>query len=76
MKVPLALSALLVLCAPAQAHRMSGHDYRAGPHWCTWSAASVCAKWRANSGRYAHCDREPGNMSVACKRQRREDGRR
>jgi hypothetical protein len=39
-----------LLVNAASAHRLTGHDYRSTPHWCTWSAASVCAKWRARGG--------------------------
>jgi hypothetical protein len=51
---------------PAQAHRMTAQDYRAA-HWCTWSAATVCTKWRARGGKF-NCS--PDNMSNSCKLQR------
>jgi hypothetical protein len=57
----------LMALQPAQAHRMTAHDYR-GAHWCTWSAAKVCTAWRARGGKYI-CP--PGDMSMSCKRQRR-----
>jgi hypothetical protein len=44
-----------------------------GTHWCSWSAASVCAKWRARGGRF-NC--APGNMSQSCQLQRRMETRR
>ena len=53
---------------PAQAHRMTAQDYRAA-HWCSWSAAAVCSKWRARGGKFI-CP--PGNMSMSCKLQRGE----
>jgi hypothetical protein len=53
---------------PAPAHRMSSHDYRVA-HWCQWSAATVCTRWRARGGKFI-CP--PGNMSMSCRLQRRE----
>jgi hypothetical protein len=51
IKLIIAISALALATSMAQAHRMTAHDYRLG-HWCKWSAASVCATWRANGGKY------------------------
>jgi hypothetical protein len=55
---------------PAQAHRMTGHDYRSAPHWCNWSAASACTRWRARGGKFI-CP--PGVESVGCQDQRRRE---
>ena len=44
------------------------HGYvGARPHWCTWSAAKVCTRWRARGGKFI-CP--PGNMSMSCRLQR------
>jgi hypothetical protein len=44
------------------------HGYvGAKPHWCTWSAAKVCTRWRARGGKFI-CP--PGNMSMSCRLQR------
>ena len=71
---------LLIVCAailmafailrPAQAHRMTGHDYRSTQHWCNWSAASACTRWRARGGKFI-CP--PGVQSVGCQDQRRRE---
>jgi hypothetical protein len=46
------------------------HGYvGAKPHWCTWSAAKVCAAWRTRGGKFI-CP--PGNMSMSCRLQRGE----
>jgi hypothetical protein len=50
-----------------------GYYRGSGVHWCTWSAATVCAKWRQNGGRYDGSVCPPGNMSTSCQRQRREE---
>jgi hypothetical protein len=76
MKYVLIVAAAIALATPASAHRLSAHDYRSGPHWCAWSAAVACTKWRANGGRYGATVCPPGNMSVSCRRQRREDAQR
>jgi hypothetical protein len=51
MKLLIIAAVLTLLASVAHAHRMTAHDYRVG-HWCKWSAASVCATWRANGGKY------------------------
>jgi len=61
--------ALMALPASAQYSRNVGRDhgqwdyygYRT-THWCTWSAATVCSKWRARGGKYI-CP--PGDMSAS-----------
>jgi hypothetical protein len=57
----------LIVTGAAQAHRMTSHDYKQS-HWCNWSAASVCAKWRARGGQFICA---AGDQSVSCKVQRR-----
>ena len=69
--------ALMALPASAQYSRNVGRDhgrwdyygYRT-THWCTWSAATVCSKWRARGGKYI-CP--PGDMSASCQLQRRTE---
>ena len=71
--------ALMALPASAQYSRNVGRDhgqwdyygYRT-THWCTWSAATVCSKWRARGGKYI-CP--PGDMSMSCKLQRAAETR-
>jgi hypothetical protein len=70
MKAILIAAGVLVLCTPAQAHRLTGHDYRSTPHWCTWSAATACTRWKARGGKFI-CP--PGSMSVGCQDQRRRE---
>jgi hypothetical protein len=60
------MAGAFIIQQPAQAHRMTAQDYRAA-HWCTWSAATVCSKWRTRGGKF-NCP--PGNMSMSCKLQR------
>jgi hypothetical protein len=63
----IAVFLLIMAVRPAAAHRMTSHDYRVA-HWCTWSAASVCTKWKARGGKF-NC--APNDMSVSCRDQRR-----
>ena len=44
----------LTAMPPANAHRLNAaqHLRQTGTHWCTWSAAKVCAAWRARGGKY------------------------
>jgi hypothetical protein len=75
MKLTIAIVAAVALAASiAQAHRMTSHDYRQG-HWCQWSAAVVCSKWRANGGRYPASICPPGSMSSSCRAQRAREAR-
>jgi hypothetical protein len=61
--------ALCLAVQPASAHRITGAEQlRTGAHWCNWSAATVCTKWRARGGKF-NCT--PGNNSVSCRIQRR-----
>ena len=59
----------LTAMPPSNAHRLNAaqHLRQTGTHWCTWSAAKVCAAWRARGGKYI-CP--PGNMSMGCRLQR------
>jgi len=50
--------------------RYHGRAPSTGVHWCTWSAATVCSKWRARGGKYI-CP--PGDMSASCQLQRRTE---
>jgi hypothetical protein len=59
-----------VLVSAASAHRLAGHDYRSTPHWCTWSAATACTRWKARGGKFI-CP--PGSMSVGCQDQKRRE---
>jgi hypothetical protein len=63
------LSGAATAMPPANAHRLNAaqHLRQTGTHWCTWSAAKVCAAWRARGGKYI-CP--PGNMSMGCRLQR------
>jgi hypothetical protein len=70
MKAILIAAVVLVLCTPVQAHRLTGHDYRSTAHWCTWSAATACTRWKARGGKFI-CP--PGSMSVGCQDQRRRE---
>jgi hypothetical protein len=73
MKLLIVCAAILMAFAilrPAQAHRMTTHDYRSTSHWCTWSAASACARWRARGGKFI-CP--PGVQSAGCQDQRRRE---
>jgi hypothetical protein len=66
----LAACIFIVLTIAASAHRMGGHDYRSTPHWCTWSAATACTRWKARGGKFV-CP--PGVNSVGCQDQRRRE---
>jgi hypothetical protein len=56
---------------PAHAHRMGGIQSarQTGVHWCTWSAATACTRWRNRGGKFI-CP--PGVNSMSCRYQRRE----
>jgi hypothetical protein len=73
----LAATALALVALTTAAHgqsmnvggRYHGKPPSSGVHWCTWSAATVCAAWRARGGKFI-CP--PGNMSMSCRLQRRD----
>jgi hypothetical protein len=54
----------------------AGYYPRSGTHWCQWSAATVCGRWRANGGRYPADVCPPGNNSTSCRLQRQQEARR
>ena len=74
LMLALVIVAGAALPASAQYTRNVGRDhgqwdyygYRT-THWCAWSAATVCAQWRARGG----CS--PGDMSASCQLQRRKE---
>jgi hypothetical protein len=67
----LAVAVLLVAMAlrPAHAHRLTyGEIQRSGGHWCNWSVASTCSRWRANGGRsYGLGCTGPNDMRSGCR---------
>jgi hypothetical protein len=53
----------------ASAHRLTyGEIQRSGSHWCNWSVASTCSRWRANGGRsYGLGCTGPNDMRSGCR---------
>jgi hypothetical protein len=51
------------------AHRLSfGEIQRSGSHWCNWSVASTCSRWRANGGKsYGLGCTGPHDMRSGCR---------
>jgi hypothetical protein len=59
----------LTATTPASAHRLSfGEIQRSGSHWCNWSVASTCSRWRANGGKsYGLGCTGPHDMRSGCR---------
>jgi hypothetical protein len=71
------LASLILACAASAANAQSrnwsrqvgNESVKQGGHWCQWSAATVCTRWRARGGKFI-CP--PGNNSMSCRLQRGE----
>jgi hypothetical protein len=63
------IMAYVAMTTSAPAHRLSfGEIQRSGSHWCNWSAASTCSRWRANGGKsYGLGCTGPNDMRSGCR---------
>jgi hypothetical protein len=67
-----AVLALLTSMWPVGATSMSGgisNARQTGTHWCQWSVAKACTRWRERGGKFI-CP--PGVNTASCKFQRGE----
>jgi hypothetical protein len=53
---------------PADAHRITTREiYATGQHWCNWSIAKTCSRWRANGNKsYGLGCTGPNDMRSGC----------
>jgi hypothetical protein len=57
---------------PASAHRMTMREHVATGHWCNWSIAKTCSRWRANGNKsYGLGCTGPDDMRSGCIAERR-----
>jgi hypothetical protein len=65
--------ALCLIAQPANAHRITTREIHAsGRHWCAWSIASTCTRFRAAGNRsYGLGCTGPNDMRSGCVAQRR-----
>jgi hypothetical protein len=65
----LAIAVWLFGFTPADAHRLTyGEIQRGGSHWCNWSVAATCSRWRANGGKsYGLGCTGPNDMRSGCR---------
>jgi len=71
-KALLAGCAALLMATSADAHRITTREIYATGHWCNWSIAMTCARWRANGHRsYGLGCTGPNDMRSGCVAERR-----
>jgi hypothetical protein len=78
MKTFLIVSAALLVAAPAFSQSMNaggrthGAPPSSGVHWCNWSIAKTCSRWRANGNKsYGLGCTGPNDMRSGCVAERR-----
>jgi hypothetical protein len=73
MKTLLAAIAIVLVASAANAHRITHGDiYRGGSHWCNWSIAKTCTRWRDNGGKsFGLGCTGPNDMRSGCRAQHR-----
>ena len=73
-KLLLAGTTVLLMATSAYAHRISTQEAFApgAKHWCNWSIAMTCARWRANGHKsYGLGCTGPNDMRSGCIAERR-----
>jgi hypothetical protein len=73
MKTLLATAAVLIVITTASAHRITTAEiHRSGKHWCNWSIAATCKRWRDNGNRsYGLGCTGPNDIRSGCVAQRK-----
>jgi hypothetical protein len=72
-KLLLAGTTVLLMATSAHAHRITTREvYATGQHWCNWSIAKTCSRWRANGNKsYGLGCTGPNDMRSGCVAERK-----